>query len=581
MRRRIAAFLMTASAALAGCGGGSGVGRPISSFPSRDELVSLAAEKAKPEVPVETVEVERWELQGPVPAPGSTYPTETSWDQRLTRAVAQKGKGARASSELRCAAQEAARLYVEKKGFPDDGLQRFLLLRCGSTLPWAGLSVVTVDASSEVSDTEVEKSLLESTDTMIGRQLEKVPAEIGLGYARGNGRAAVVSYAGQPVAEIPGFSPLISGSEVTLSGRFLRGASFVTGLANQGEHEVRECERDRSVAAPRFRLTCPIAEDDEEAHVEILSSVEGHVLMDVGIQVLLRRSDEVGLVYEPRLTGSRTSAKTPAAFRDGLFEALNQARTEAGLKPLALEGTQSEMNERVTPHFFEAFLKGNQERADLVALGLLAGWDVSGMIRDGSIYSGLVSSSRSPAVWLSQALESPVGRWVLFEPSMTRVAIGASALAPRGLMALVTTYSFFETSRHDKDQDLVFQELTKARKARKSLSPRRFQGGAAMEQALAKIASNTLTSDKALGEALEGISQREQRSVSGVVMETNDLRRLHFTPELLRHGGLDVAIGVTHYKAKGGAWGQFAVLFVIREPNSGQAARARRQIAAR
>jgi hypothetical protein len=35
---------------------------------------------------------------------------------------------------------------------------------------------------------------------------------------------------------------------------------------------------------------------------------------------------------------------------------------------------------------------------------------------------------------------------------------------------------------------------------------------------------------------------------------------------------LDVEIGVTHYKASGGAWAQYAILVILREPGGGRMA---------
>ena len=41
------------------------------------------------------------------------------------------------------------------------------------------------------------------------------------------------------------------------------------------------------------------------------------------------------------------------------------------------------------------------------------------------------------------------------------------------------------------------------------------------------------------------------------------LDAIEFPKELLQEGDLAFAVGVTYYRAKGGAWGQYAVLFVV------------------
>ena len=255
-----------------------------------------------------------------------------------------------------------------------------------------------------------------------------------------------------------------------------------------------------------------------------------------------------------------------------LFGALNDVRATAGARPLVLESKQSQMNQRLAPHFFEAARTGNAQVADTIGLGVLAGWDVNGVIRDGGVYWGIVTSTRSPARYLTYALASPLGRSILLDPDMTRVAIGASGLAPSGAMALVTTYSFFQTNDHSADETKVFDELSKRRQARKHSAPQRTQRERALDRALARIAANDAPSSEALELAMQEVSANESVGVSGWVAETSDLRQIPWPDEMLAKEPLDVEIGVTHYKAPGGAWAQYAILVIMREPGGGRMA---------
>jgi hypothetical protein len=54
---------------------------------------------------------------------------------------------------------------------------------------------------------------------------------------------------------------------------------------------------------------------------------------------------------------------------------------------------------------------------------------------------------------------------------MARVAIGADMVGGTGVMALVTTYAFFESRDHRQDEDEVFDRLTRARKDRGAPAP--------------------------------------------------------------------------------------------------------------
>jgi hypothetical protein len=53
------------------------------------------------------------------------------------------------------------------------------------------------------------------------------------------------------------------------------------------------------------------------------------------------------------------------------------------------------------------------------------------------------------------------------------------------------------------------------------------------------------------------------RGVSGSLVETTDVRQMKFEAMYLTASTLDIEVGVTHYRAPGAAWGQFAVLFIV------------------
>ena len=71
---------------------------------------------------------------------------------------------------------------------------------------------------------------------------------------------------------------------------------------------------------------------------------------------------------------------------------------------------------------------------------------------------------------------------------------------------------------------------------------------------------------------MEEVGASESVGVSGWVAETSDLRQIPWSDELLVKEPLDVEIGVTHYKAPGGAWGQYVILVLMRESGGGRMA---------
>jgi hypothetical protein len=397
-------------------------------------------------------------------------------------------------------------------------------------------------------------------------------SEVGLGFAQGNGRATLVALSGKPALQLRAFSPTLSGSSATLQGQAAPDVGFVTGFVSQGQYGVKFCEPDRSQKMPAFRLECPIAEQDAEATIELVTGKPNQLFWHLAARAVLRRDPASGLAYQGRALGTNQTISEPRAFSQAFLAGLNEVRKQANMPELAFESAQSSTNERFVPHFFANAFKGNDWLLEEIGLGLLAGWDVNGMIRGGSILSSVSASSRNPGRFLADALASPFGRWVLLQPEMTRVAIGSGALEPSGVMALITTYAFFGGDDHRTDEAAIFEELGKVRKAHGVAAAQRVPSDGALRTALRQVAANALRSDEALQDAMERISAEHRRGVQGYVLETSDLHHLEFPDVLMGQGATEIEVGVTHYKARGGAWGQYVIFFVVLEGNPGTTA---------
>jgi hypothetical protein len=550
-----------------GCGGGGGgMSKPVAVFPSKAEIEDVMMKDTKVEAATKTVDVPSWQLTTAVPAPGAAYPSESPWDHYF---VGRFGGGkAKLSPELRCASTEVARYFVEAGGYPDDATRRYVAERCGSTLPTLSFSYMSGDVPDGVSDAQIAAKYEHSLDELCERAHVASGSLVGLGVAREKGKVSIVMFSGRPVAELSSFVPLVPGTSVTLEGHVSAEAAFALALVNQGTSGVAACEPDRRVALPHFRVTCPFSANDAQTRIEIATRKPNRVMMDTELTALVRHSDDAGLTYEPVTRGSDAVATDAAAFELALFGQLNDVRHAAGVPPFTLEPKQSDVNQRLAPHLYQASLEGNTDLEDRIGLGVLAGWDVGGVIRDGGMHWGSVTSTRSPGRYLSYALESPFARFVLLDPSMTRVAIGASALPPTGAVALLTTYAFFKSTDHSADENAVFAELNKRRHALGHGPAKRVAREVALDTALARVATHTDTTENAMQEAMARVVENERTSVRGWVVETSDLRQIPWSDLLLNRDPLSVEVGVTHYKAPGGAWGQYALIFIIREASS-------------
>jgi hypothetical protein len=178
----------------------------------------------------------------------------------------------------------------------------------------------------------------------------------------------------------------------------------------------------------------------------------------------------------------------------------------------------------------------------------------------------LVPTTRNPARFLGQLLDDPTGRWVLFERDAQSVAIGARVLKPSGLVAMVSTYALFGSLDHRADEKAVFEQLSQVRVQNDLPAPIRVPTSE-VQKAVAQVATGSATTEEALNEAMEGISGRTRRAVTGYVMETNDLDYVTFPDVFLQPGPLEVAVGITHYKPPGAAWAQYVLLFAVLMPD--------------
>jgi hypothetical protein len=145
-----------------------------------------------------------------------------------------------------------------------------------------------------------------------------------------------------------------------------------------------------------------------EARQYLLYAEPKRVLARSFAQVMARRSaGKVITLTQPSYAEPR-SAVTAADFGDGVISALNQVRAKGGLPAVRLSAPQSALATQPSAHYFAA--EDRPDEQETIALGLLAGWQITGMIRDGSFVSTLVPHTRDPGRWLSSTLAMPIGR---------------------------------------------------------------------------------------------------------------------------------------------------------------------------
>lgn len=528
-------------------------------FPSRDELAALSAAPPRAAPAAEpTAPLEPWELAGPLPEAVGTRPsTDAAPLAALLRARSAGTDGRVAVTEaMQCVARELGRYLLRHEGRVPPPFADFVLGRCGAMSSVAMTALVRGTAPARGD----EAGLVRQLDAQLGAQADSLlratpgAASAGAALVREGDRFVSLMVAERRAIELTASAP--DGDAVTLEGRVLDGAAGVTGYVNQGA-AAADCAIDPAVAAPAFRARCPLRAGDGFARVELFARASGRLL---GALVFS------GVVGPGRASARRfevppgdAAPLDPGRATAGIVALLNAARAAGGIAPVALAAAESEAACRLAPVYFgEPSPAGHRDR---VALGLMAGWEVSGgMIREGNFFSTLGVTDNSLPRWMAWTLDRPMGRRVLMDPAVRQVAVCPHLVDGRIAGLVWASYSFYEDGPAD------------ARAVRARLDAQRRAAG--VEPALDLDAVRPVMASAAraaaqgaeLGSVLQAMLDRGVPAAGlplhGWVIPTLDLGTVALPPDLLSARGLRAAIEVVHRREPGAAWGQ-AVVYVL------------------
>lgn len=569
---RVARFAV-ASLLAAGCADGSRTATPAAAqpsqptivFPRRDDLAKLPSLEAPREAfAFDAVIADLWTFAAPVALADdeASYQDPSAWEG-VARDFVRANRSTRLSPALRCAAAELARFYVERGGMPTESLRRFTVARCGGASSAVRPLVYRGDAPEAMTDAV----LFEQTKAPVGEML-KTHADagrhaLGLATARSGKRFAVVALLAADEVRLEATPRAVDASRrISLRGVVRSPAAEIGATINRGDFASNACERDRAVALPQFAFSCRLDDADKAAWVQISVRRNGRLLEDPVADLLAYEGDPAKLEYKARASGTPAPIASAAAFAPALLTTLNRVRAAGKLPPLTLAEKQSAEATRLTGTLVDALLHQKDEDADRIVLGLLAGWEVGELIRNGGFFVGQVAATRDANAWLDYALERPMGRVALLDPKARRIAIGAAM--PEGASAIaaaVTTYQLFDGD-HDAESARIFARATAAREdAGLAALPRLVPAELRAQADLVREGKREPMA--ALDAAMHAVAQRMHVGVSGHLVETNDLEHVTIPDVVLRAPAGSVAIEVTHHRAEGAAWGQYVVFYLV------------------
>ena len=558
-------------AGVTSCASGPGAGRGSSGspFPSRAQVDALThGTGAISPFAQAVVDADEWTFVTPAATElrDEAYVPQTSWGKLLAEYVATDPGRLSATRALDCAAHEYASFYLAYSAMPATPLRAAMLGHCGALTGNDGPQYVFGPAAPDQTDEVLRYAWSGETRKLLYGPHPNGRLVLGLAFARDDRKAVVVLAVGVRRAEIErGTRAVDAKGLLSIHGRLLEPGVRLQALVNQGRFGVAECAPDPQRSLPEFGYTCALGPGDRSGHIMLAAHESGRLL---GKDVL----DVEAFRNEPAAGYQRVRYTDPAHVRDvnelptRLVALVNEMRKEAGLAAVSLSKGESETATQLAPRYFEAIHDASkQQEADVITLGLLAGWDVGcGAIRDARFAYGLVGPTDDASQWVSSIMADPAGRAVLTDPSIRTLAFG-SYMPPAVPMigATVTGYAFFDSADYAGVRKSVLGRITAAR-AERGLPPpvvvTTLDGDAA--ELAAQLSQGRTTPTSALNQLLETGAKVLGRSVRGLAFEGNS-DAIPVPDEFLSSKHLELSVTVSHYQPKDESWGRYVVLFVM------------------
>jgi hypothetical protein len=540
-----------------------------SRFPSEEELSKLPPPPAASQFGIAAQdEIDAWTLTGPFPerVEVAPHPAASPFEALLAEAAAGRAGLAIASEAMHCAAHQLGVFLLERQRPPPISLLDFMAARCGAVGGSFRQAWYHGDVPSSVSDDELLLRWKPEVEKLISNSLGGGAVAAGIWFGRSGSRAVVSLVSTVRQVLVDPVSPVVAGDQIAFSGEALMRVEQISAHVNQGRLGYAACELDAAVALPRFAVRCPLAADDATAIVEVGLREPGRLLGISALRILVRRPDASAEHWQRSAAKPAPRSEEPADFAQQVSAELARVRESAELRPLGLSLPQSEQADELAPYVFAGSIgAASPALSELAVLGLFAGWQVGGVVRDASLASGMSTGALDAASWLATALERPSARAALLDPEARVLAIGALASEDPPLSAaLAVTYRLFGEENLPLEAKRFFERVAKAREARGVGPPARLDSASAVVQEVAgELSRRNLEPRAALDDALARATADGSQALQGWVLEASSLEDTPLPDDLLDAPALRLAVGVGYYQPPEEPWGRYVVLILI------------------
>lgn len=556
-----------------GASGGGGAAPRAAPFPSRSELAQVAvAAAARPAQPPRepTAVLERWELAGPFPTVMGAQPSQEATPfVSLLRAQAERTGGRMMVTEsMQCATRELGRYMMGHEGGIPQPIADFVMGRCGSVGTFLG--AWSSRGTAPGGDDE-QHLVAEFRDRLAHAAQEFVasgdgPVNAGAWFGRAGTRFFfIMAMESRRVLVDPRPFTADESGRVVIEGRTLEATQSLSAFINRGRWASQRCEVDAAVRMPRFRVLCPLDPQDAVARLEISAMPPGRMLGHTVFSAVVGPGRDASRVFDVHAADASRVTTDPAEARASLIAAVNEVRAQAGVGPVELAAREADAACQVTPAYFSAATDGDMgSGTDRIALGLMAGWDVTGgTIRDGSFLSGAGAEDDDMDRWVSWALERPLGRHALLGADVRQVAVCPWTYEGHTHGVLWSSYRFFTEGTQAQEVSRVYERIDAARRAAGTARVQRLsQLEAPMKAHAQSLEHGAADLNGSLEAMLQLATERTGEGTRGWVIPTTDIEAIEFPREMLAQPTLRAAVQVAHWRDPNDAWGQ-TVVFVV------------------
>ncbi|MFL5320726.1 MAG: CAP domain-containing protein [Myxococcaceae bacterium] len=537
-------------------------------FPERSALEDLKKSPPPPALFDEkSVEPESWTSLGKLSPEERAALEQSPWEQEVIKRASQHAGLVAVTPEAECYAREYAKFAQVYRAIPSRQLGDFLSGRCGMVDQQIYTRILFGDVG-ERSDADIWGEWHGDFEKMLEDDYFNGVRTVAAAYVRDGDKVGIAFISAVRKAYLTETPKVAGDGTVVLSGQILDPTDRIYATANKGELGYVECSQDEGVQLPQFRVRCALDPKDALTRVDIASFPVGRILGNTVADVWLSPDGSEPKQWHRPTIAALAGTAEGADVQQQLAAAVNAVRAKAGLPPMEIDQDESKTATGIAPYYFGAVTGNlNEAYADLIALGLMAGYDVKAVISHGLFAAGWARGDKSVASLIADAVAEPSRRAVLLDPAARRVAVGAiEDKDHKGVGAVFATYRVFEPTEITAEATKVRMELEKARNER-GLPPV-LPLTAAEEptaSALASVARGDLNAADALESAMSSTVARANKGVRGWRYVTSDLEKIDWPKEILQ-GVPQVHIDVTHMKGdKEHPWGRYLIFILIAE----------------